>query len=264
MITSCEYCKKKIFLSRAKTGDIVKCPHCKGVFKMPEMSGSGVEDSLKSDLHVEIEESSRGRTINRITVINLSGEIDTPSVPVLKGFLDEQLQKKNTDIILNMSGVRYINSVGMGLLLRMKNDFKQKFGDIKICCLRDNVKRLMQVIGLLKIFEVYADVETARRAFSGLFDDVKPDNTPLDKPVKERDILIKCLVCGKVSEMSQHEKCKTYLQLTRNYVWDHNNASIQEVSQATGVPENYIRTFVSNNWFVTTGGFYTEAGNKSS
>jgi anti-sigma B factor antagonist len=68
-------------------------------------------------------------------------------------------------IVLNLSGVNYIDSGGLGTLVALYTTAHQAGGSIKLCNLTQRVGDLLQVTKLLTIFEVYDSEEKAVDAF---------------------------------------------------------------------------------------------------
>jgi anti-sigma B factor antagonist len=68
-------------------------------------------------------------------------------------------------IVLNLGGVTYIDSGGLGTLVALYTTAANAGGAIKLCNLTQRVGDLLQVTKLLTIFEVYDSEEKAVDAF---------------------------------------------------------------------------------------------------
>jgi anti-sigma B factor antagonist len=72
---------------------------------------------------------------------------------------------QNKKIVLNLGGVSYIDSGGLGTLVALYTTAHNSGGSIKLCNLTQRVGDLLQVTKLLTIFEVYDSEEEAIQSF---------------------------------------------------------------------------------------------------
>src|ERR1700732_4230995 len=68
-------------------------------------------------------------------------------------------------IVLNLSGVSYIDSGGLGTLVALYTTARNAGGSIKLARLRQRVGDLLPITKLLTIFEVFDDEEVAAQSF---------------------------------------------------------------------------------------------------
>ena len=93
--------------------------------------------------------------------INIEGEIDVYTSPKVKEALNDLIQKGNNNIIVNLEGVSYIDSTGLGVLIGALKRVKENNGDIKLVCTNLQIKKIFDITGLVKIFELYDSEELA-------------------------------------------------------------------------------------------------------
>ena len=67
----------------------------------------------------------------------------------------------NKQIVLNLAGVNYIDSGGLGTLVALYTTARNSGGAIKLAALTQRVGDLLQVTKLLTVFEVFDTVEEA-------------------------------------------------------------------------------------------------------
>jgi anti-sigma B factor antagonist len=102
------------------------------------------------------------KEINNNTMgINIEGEIDVYTSPKVKEALNDLIQKGNYNIIVNLEGVSYIDSTGLGVLIGALKRVKENNGDIKLVCTNLQIKKIFDITGLIKIFEIYDSEELA-------------------------------------------------------------------------------------------------------
>jgi anti-sigma B factor antagonist len=75
------------------------------------------------------------------------------------------LAKENNRIVLNLSGVTYIDSGGLGTLVALYTTAHNAGGSIKLANLTQRVGDLLQVTKLLTVFDVYDSEAKAIESF---------------------------------------------------------------------------------------------------
>ena len=66
--------------------------------------------------------------------------------------------------VLNMAGVSYMDSSGLGLLLSIYSTIRSHGGDVKLVGIRDRVKDLLTMTRLTEVFEIFEDENRALSA----------------------------------------------------------------------------------------------------
>lgn len=107
------------------------------------------------------------RTVNDILVVNCDGRIVFGEESAeLRDTVKKLLTQKN-QIVLNLGGVSYIDSGGLGTLVALYTTAHNAGGSIKLSNLTQRVGDLLQVTKLLTIFEVFDSEDEAIRSFRG-------------------------------------------------------------------------------------------------
>ncbi|MDY0087040.1 MAG: STAS domain-containing protein [Coriobacteriia bacterium] len=94
--------------------------------------------------------------------MSLVGEVDVYTAPRLKDALIEQIESGCTRIIVDLEGVGFIDSSGLGVLVGGLRRAKERQGTIRLVCTRDNVLKVFRITGLDKVFAIFADAEEAQ------------------------------------------------------------------------------------------------------
>ena len=68
--------------------------------------------------------------------------------------------------LLNLAGVEFIDSDGMGELARCFSTVRQNGGDLKLVQVNDKVRRLLEITRVITLFELYSDEKEALRAYN--------------------------------------------------------------------------------------------------
>ena len=101
-----------------------------------------------------------------VMVLELSGKImGGPDHEKFKaeihGILDEGFRK----VVLDFSGVPWINSTGLGILISGFHSIKAAEGSMKICSVKERVLSIFYISQLENIFEVFPTREEALASF---------------------------------------------------------------------------------------------------
>jgi anti-sigma B factor antagonist len=105
------------------------------------------------------------RTVQDILVLNCDGRIVFGEESAELRDSVKALIAQNKKIVLNLGGVSYIDSGGLGTLVSLYTTAHNSGGSIKLCNLTQRVGDLLQVTKLLTIFEVYETEEEAIQSF---------------------------------------------------------------------------------------------------
>ena len=105
------------------------------------------------------------RTVDGITVMDCDGRIifGEESAALRDGV--KSLIKQNNKIVLNLGGVNYIDSGGLGTLVALYTTARAAGGAIRLANLTQRVGDLLQVTKLLTVFEVFESVDEAVQSF---------------------------------------------------------------------------------------------------
>ena len=108
------------------------------------------------------------RQIGEVTVLDISGRITLGEGNVmLRDIVRDLADKGNKRIVLNLGEVNYIDSSGLGELVKTHTTISNKGGELKLTNLNKRVSDLLQVTRLSAVFDVQADEATAIMSFGG-------------------------------------------------------------------------------------------------
>jgi anti-sigma B factor antagonist len=98
------------------------------------------------------------RQIGDVMVLDISGRITLGEGNVmLREIVRELAEKGNTQIILNLSEVNYIDSSGLGELVKAHTTFHNKGGHLKLANLNKRVSDLLHMTKLSAVFDIHGD-----------------------------------------------------------------------------------------------------------
>src|SRR5258705_2843567 len=105
------------------------------------------------------------RTVKGILVVNCDGRIVFGEESAELRDTVKKLITQNNQMVLNLDGVSYIDSGGLGTLVALYTTAHNAGGAIKLSNLTQRVGDLLQVTKLLTIFEVFDSEEEAIQSF---------------------------------------------------------------------------------------------------
>lgn len=105
------------------------------------------------------------RTVQGILVVNCDGRIVFGEESALLRDTVKKLLTQTNQLVLNLDGVAYIDSGGLGTLVALYTTAHNAGGAIKLSNLTPRVGDLLQVTKLLTIFEVFDTEEEAVQSF---------------------------------------------------------------------------------------------------
>jgi anti-sigma B factor antagonist len=93
-------------------------------------------------------------------VVMLSGDLDLATAPELRNALQEALTER-PNLVLDMSDLRFLDSTGIGVLVRIHKRASAVGGALVFAEVPNNVVKILEVTCLDRIFPVYPTVEEA-------------------------------------------------------------------------------------------------------
>ena len=96
------------------------------------------------------------RAVAGLPVVDLTGEVDTYNAPKLRDFLSETIADGNANLVLNLSGVGFIDSTGLGTLVGALKDAQASGGGIRLICPDESIYKMFTMTGLVRVFPIFA------------------------------------------------------------------------------------------------------------
>jgi anti-sigma B factor antagonist len=105
------------------------------------------------------------RMIEGVSVVECHGRIVFGDESLMLRESVKELLKTSRNIVINLEGVNYIDSGGLGTLVGLYTSARSGGGHIKLANLTHRVGELLQVTKLLTVFEVFDGEDKAVRSF---------------------------------------------------------------------------------------------------
>jgi anti-anti-sigma factor len=96
------------------------------------------------------------------TVIALAGESDVYTYDQLRGALEAEAAKGVALLIVDLSGLEFMDSSGVQVLLDTRVMMSDRGGKLALAGPRNTVARVLNLVGADQLIPVYASVEEAQ------------------------------------------------------------------------------------------------------
>lgn len=106
----------------------------------------------------------------RITILKLAGKLvqDNPnseSNNQLKQLVQQLIEDKRIQVIINFSEVTWVSDIGLGELVRSFTALKRAGGDLRLCGLSQRTIDLLTITKLVTLFKIFKNEPEAIRSF---------------------------------------------------------------------------------------------------
>ena len=109
---------------------------------------------------------ANARHHGKVTVVDLSGKITIGDGDIkLRQAVNALLDEGRKNIILNLGGVSYMDSAGIGELVACHKRAVEKGGVIKILKPNEKLLDLFTITKLIEIFDIYDNEKDALKSF---------------------------------------------------------------------------------------------------
>jgi len=109
--------------------------------------------------------SLQTREVGRVTIVQCTGRIVTGEESDSLRAHVARLLHDHKAIVLNLADVQFVDSSGLGTMVRAQTNARQKSGDLKLCCVPETIRKVLELTSLNKLFEPYDTEESAVAAF---------------------------------------------------------------------------------------------------
>lgn len=110
---------------------------------------------------VSIKEDAKGD----ILILRMSGRLDAISSPTAEKKVFDYINKGQHKLLVDFSGVDYLSSAGMRMLLSVSKKLKTLSGKLVLCSVTVNVMDVLKMSGFDHVLELVATEEDGLRKF---------------------------------------------------------------------------------------------------
>ena len=99
---------------------------------------------------------------NGVPVIALQGEVDVYTAPQLKQQMIPLLEAGTKQMLIDLTQVEYFDSTALGVLIGGLKRMRERDGNLSLVCPSPRIRRVFEITGLDKIFDIYNSMEDAQ------------------------------------------------------------------------------------------------------
>jgi anti-sigma B factor antagonist len=114
-----------------------------------DVSSEGTEAPFDDVISLSTDTSDDGAVT--VTVV---GEVDTFTAPVLRSTLDAQLEQQPQELVIDLSGVQFLGSAGLAVLVETQKSARSREVDLRLVATTRAVTRPLEVTGLIDLFTI--------------------------------------------------------------------------------------------------------------
>jgi anti-sigma B factor antagonist len=101
-----------------------------------------------------------------VHVLALSGQLDHSTFLTLQRELEGVGGGAQPSVVLNFAELEYISSAGLGVLIKMARDFRERDGDIRFAALPPRIGTVTDMFGFSQVIRIFPKVEEAVGSFA--------------------------------------------------------------------------------------------------
>jgi len=106
------------------------------------------------------------KEVENVKVLNIQGFLDAHTAQNFESELQKLINESNYNIIVNLDGLQYISSAGLGVFMGVIEDIRNNGGDLKICCAAPKVFKVFDLLGFPSLYEFYDSEDLAVKKFT--------------------------------------------------------------------------------------------------
>lgn len=110
--------------------------------------------------------TAKTRRVGNVAIVDLNGRITLgESTGILRDELRSLLSQGSKQVVLNLAGVTYVDSAGLGELVGAYTTATNQGGAVKLLHMQGKLKDLMQITKLHTVFPAFEDEKKAVESF---------------------------------------------------------------------------------------------------
>ena len=103
---------------------------------------------------------------NGVAILSLKGELlGEPDTTTIREKIHSLVSDQVKQVVLDLGGVSYMNSSGLGTLIAALTTVRNSGGDLRLARVEGKVQNLFVMTQLVKVFDTYETVDRALSSF---------------------------------------------------------------------------------------------------
>lgn len=105
---------------------------------------------------MEITSTDRGKD----TVVAVTGELDVFTAPQLESALQDLVNGGRPDIVVDLSGVEFLDSTGLGVMVKALKWAREAGGGLRVVATQERITKVFTITGLDEVMQLSASVDS--------------------------------------------------------------------------------------------------------
>lgn len=101
-----------------------------------------------------------------VRIVPVQGRIDATAAPALATIVRETAESGGSRIVLDLSGVSFLSSSGLRILLMLARELKAASGELRLCAMQPTVAEVFTMTGFNQIFTIHRTRDEALATLS--------------------------------------------------------------------------------------------------
>ena len=115
--------------------------------------------SKQPEMHISVDRQ------DDVTVVSIRGSVNMMDVDRFRDQLLEAMKaEQDQDLIVDLSGMDFINSLGLGVLVAVQREMKRQQHRLKLVHPQQSIQKMLETTKLTRIFAIFPDVTAAASA----------------------------------------------------------------------------------------------------
>jgi anti-sigma B factor antagonist len=98
---------------------------------------------------------------NGYAILAVRGEVDVYTAPRFRERLIELVSEGKYRIVVDLEGVDFLDSTGLGVLVGGLKRLRTHDGDLALVCTQARILKVFEITGLTKVFAIHDSVDAA-------------------------------------------------------------------------------------------------------
>jgi anti-sigma B factor antagonist len=105
------------------------------------------------------------RQVGHVSVVVVTGKLTSLETGALSNSIAQLLNEGRKQILLNLRGLTYLDSSGIGDLVRTYMSVIKRGGEMKVVGLTDKAEEILKITKLYQVFQEFQDERSALQSF---------------------------------------------------------------------------------------------------
>lgn len=93
------------------------------------------------------------------TVVAVTGELDVFTAPQLEAALQDQIGQGHSDLVVDLSGVEFLDSTGLGVMVKALKWAREAGGGLRVVATQERITKVFTITGLDEVMQLSGSVE---------------------------------------------------------------------------------------------------------